>query len=361
MKKYLFTAAVALMATAMQAQNAEYVITGTAPANAKMVYYYDNGQYRKTDSATVSNGKFQLNGTKPLNTFITVATDASHSITVINDRTPITVNLNNQSVTGSAQNVQFVALQKQQSKQDEKMMEIYKKYQEIAADMTIEGQTKKATFEKQMEQLQEQQVQDILKFTNTHKTSVTPAYFLGQMFYSLSYNDLVSILDNTCAYYNHPMMEGAKRQLVSLGKRRPGLQFTDLAMHDTEGKPAKLSQWVGKGNYVLVDFWASWCGPCRQEMPNVVDAYKRYHAAKGFDVVGVSFDSKADAWKKGIADLQLPWHNISDLKGWKCAAAEIYGINSIPSNILVDPSGQIVAHDLRGSKLVEKLKEIFGY
>ena len=93
--------------------------------------------------------------------------------------------------------------------------------------MTIEGQTKKATFEKQMEQLQEQQVQDILKFTNTHKTSVAPAYFLGQMFYSLSYNDLVSVLDNTCAYYTHPMMEGAKRQLVSLGKRRPGLQFTE--------------------------------------------------------------------------------------------------------------------------------------
>ena len=186
MKKYLFTAAVALMATAMQAQNAEYVITGTVPANAKMVYYYDNGQFRKTDSATVSNGKFQLNGTKPLNTFITVATDASHSITVINDRTPITVNLNNQSVTGSAQNVQFVALQKQQSKQDEKMMNIYKKYQEIAADMTIEGQTKKATFEKQMEQLQEQQVQDILKFTNTHKTSVAPAYFVRQRIKHLS-------------------------------------------------------------------------------------------------------------------------------------------------------------------------------
>ena len=96
-------------------------------------------------------------------------------------------------------------------------------------------------------------------------------------------------------------------------------------------------------------------------MPNVVDAYKRYHEAKGFDVVGVSFDSKADAWKKGIADLQLPWHNISDLKGWKCAAAEIYGVNSIPSNILVDPSGQIIAHDLRGTKLADKLKEIFGY
>ena len=176
----------------------------------------------------------------------------------------------------------------------------------------------------------------------------------------LDYNELKGLLAESAPYYNHPAMTNAKRQLKALEKRMPGKMFTDLTMNDTGGKARKLSEWCGKGNYVLIDFWASWCGPCRQEMPNVVANYEKYHS-KGFEIVGVSFDNNGEAWKNAIKTLNMNWPNISDLKGWKSEGAAAYGINSIPSNVLLDGEGKIVAADLRGNGLGAKLKEIYGF
>ena len=111
-----------------------------------------------------------------------------------------------------------------------------------------------------------------------------------------------------------------------------------------------LSELVGKSKLLMVDFWASWCGPCRAENPNVVKAYNNYHE-KGFDVLGVSLDMEKENWIKAIEDDGLIWHNISDLKYWNNEAAKAYGISSIPSNLLLDENGIIVAKNLRGDDL----------
>jgi thiol-disulfide isomerase/thioredoxin len=113
------------------------------------------------------------------------------------------------------------------------------------------------------------------------------------------------------------------------------------------------------GNYVLVDFWASWCSPCRAENPNVVAAWKKY-SDKGFDVVGVSFDKEYDSWIKAIKDDNLEWAHVSDLKYWNSAAGKLYGIKSIPQNILIDPLGIIIAKNLRGEDLHTELEELLG-
>ena len=198
----------------------------------------------------------------------------------------------------------------------------------------------------------------IKEIIRDNRDNELPAKYIKDAMYQFSYEELKNALDPKTVYYNHPDVAPAKMLLAGYEKRKPGIQFHELSMKDPADKDVTLSQWVGKGNYVLVDFWASWCGPCRKEMPYVITAYEQFHP-KGFEVVGVSFDQKKDAWINAIQQMGMQWPQMSDLKGWKCAASDLYGVSSIPSNVLVDPQGKIVAMDLRGEKLLNKLKEIY--
>ena len=132
---------------------------------------------------------------------------------------------------------------------------------------------------------------------------------------------------------------------------------TDIQLPDTNGKMRKLSDYVGKGKYVLIDFWASWCGPCRREMPNVKKLYDAYKS-KGFDIVGLSLDQDKAAWLAAIKKLDLPWHHLSDLKYWDSLAASTYGINSIPATLLIGPDGKVIASGLDAEGVAKKLDEL---
>ena len=155
-----------------------------------------------------------------------------------------------------------------------------------------------------------------------------------------------------------PVFKQMAETAAALKRTAIGQPFVDLKMNDPEGNAIALSDYAGKGKYILVDFWSSWCGSCRAEMPNVKAAYETYHA-KGFDVVGVSFDSNHEDWVKAIKDLDLPWVQMSDLKGWDSAGAKAYAVSGVPHTVLLDPKGSIVAINLRGEDLDEKLAELF--
>ena len=134
-----------------------------------------------------------------------------------------------------------------------------------------------------------------------------------------------------------------------------GSMAIPFSQKDTEGKLVSLASF--KGKYVLVDFWASWCGPCRQENPNVVRAFNRFKA-KNFTVLGISLDQDKSRWLQAIKDDGLTWTHLSDLQYWSNAVAQLYKIQSIPANMLIDPTGKIIGKNLRGEDLIQTLATI---
>lgn len=139
---------------------------------------------------------------------------------------------------------------------------------------------------------------------------------------------------------------------IGIGKVAP-----EIALPDPSGNVKTLSSL--RGNYVLLDFWASWCGPCRHENPNVVRLYNKYKSNK-FEILGVSLDAEKDAWLKAIEKDKLTWQHVSDLKNWQSSVVPLYQIQGIPFTVLLDPDGKIIAKNLRGAELENKLAEIFG-
>lgn len=348
------------------AQKPGYVVSGAVegvPDGTKVYIAEMQGffSFVPFDSTLVKNGKYEMKGQQkqPAMRFVMAVVDKSDPLMAqfILENTHITINLTKDPkktvVIGGRDNELWAEFNRKEEVYNLKVEPIWK----VANDST-KTQVERDEAQQKMEGLNKVQNAEHTQFLIDHIPSGVSSILLGYYYAQLDEPTLVKILalmKEKCP--NDEVYREIVREREVNKNTGIGAQYTDIALNTPEGKLIKVSDFVGKNKVTMIDFWASWCGPCRQEMPNVIKAYNEYRD-KGFAVVGVSLDSDKEAWKDAIQKLGIPWPQMSDLKGWQSAGAALYNVRSIPATVLIDQDGKIIAKDLRGEELEAKLKEI---
>ena len=228
---------------------------------------------------------------------------------------------------------------------------------EAMGDTTLSDEQKEAK-QKEGAQLEEQYDNAIKEAVKKNITNPVGVFLFKQTFYNNSTAENTELLEQIPANFQNDEAIVRIKDLTDKQKKTAvGTKFIDFEMKTPDGKPVKLSDYVGKGKVVLVDFWASWCGPCRREIPNLVETYAKYKG-KNFEIVGVSLDQDDAAWKDAIKKLNMTWPQMSDLKFWQSEGAQLYAVNSIPHTVLIDGEGTIIARGLHGEELQAKIAEV---
>ena len=363
----LMLAAAAMGALACSGNNVKYDVTGAnAPQDGAKVYLVDQITSEPIDSAVVAAGAFKMKGKAAKDAFLAVNTDDfDWNFLFFNDGKPVVMDYAGKTVTGSDLNNKLTEC-------DLANTDAYAEYNAVINAFTAlpkeEQQAKMEEFMPKYQAALEKYKDFYIDMIEENKDNLVPVAFIQQVRSLAGPDKFNELLDSDAAFAQHPYVLNLKKKIEeSEAKRKEaeekkqaiiGQKFLDLEEADPDGNMHKLSEYVGQGKWVLVDFWASWCGPCKNEMPNVVNAYKKFHD-KGFEVVGLSFDREKDPWVKAITEWEMPWIHLSDLKYWQTVASEVYNVNSIPDNLLIDPEGTVVARCLRGEDLEAKLAEIF--
>ncbi|PWS28620.1 thioredoxin [Pedobacter yonginense] len=371
MKRILFL--LALLPGLVKAQNA-YTISGSVleikePAKAYLAMYTAAG-FKDVDSTEIKNGNFLFRGTvaEPQSAIIAIRRNGAKYSGSQNDYQSFFIENSNITIVGKDSIKDAIikgSVSNQENREQEEMVRplinniisLQNRY----GKKTIEGVYLKSAEERKKAGDSIQNFVSAIKaihvkFAETHLNS-----FMGLYTYNLYVLDskfdpaqVEPLFKKFSASLQSSPLGTRTAEKIEIGKRKQaGVKATDFTQMDMNGKPFTLSSLRGK--YVLVDFWASWCVPCRAENPYVVKAYNALKD-KNFEIVSVSLDQGKAAWLAAIKADGMPWIHVSDLKYWKNAVAEMYGISSVPQNILINPEGVIIAKNLRGDDLLNKIQ-----
>ena len=362
MKKLTYLLAAAAVFAACNSGNQGYTVTGTiegaTDGDTVFLQTVEGRQLVKLDSAVITNGTFTFKGTQDTaaNRYLTYSPAGAEGMIMDffleNGKINVALTKDNDSATGTANNDAYQIVRAQINDISKKMNAIY----EAMGNTSLSDEQKEAK-QKEGAQLEEQYDKAIKEGVQKNITNPVGVFLFKQTFYNNSTDENEALLQQIPAnFQNDETIVRIKEMTDKQKKTAVGTQFVDFEMQTPEGKTVKLSDYVGKGKVVLVDFWASWCGPCRREMPNLVETYAKYKG-KNFEIVGVSLDQDGAAWKEAIKKLDMTWPQMSDLKFWQSEGAQLYAVNSIPHTVLIDGSGKIIARGLHGEELQAKIAE----
>ncbi|HEX2974300.1 MAG TPA: TlpA disulfide reductase family protein [Bacteroidales bacterium] len=360
---YLLFAAIFIGACSSETH---YVVKGKIKGSDTIKFYLmkrEGGQTVTIDSAVSKNGSFTMKGGKidypQLVQLVAGNTRSRASFYLENSKIKIEGTLDSlfdAKISGSKTQDEYQRFIDENKPLSDSYADLYSQYQ--AASQT--GDTAKvAEIEKSASEIEKQMTALQKKFVKENPSSYVSPSILTSLSYEMDGEELDSVINKFDAKIaDLPQVKSLKERAeamkaVSVGKKAP-----DFTLNDVNGNPVSLSSKIGS-KLLLIDFWAAWCGPCRQENPNLVKVYNTFNK-NGFEVLGVSLDQRKEDWVKAIADDKLTWTHVSDLQYWNNAAAKLYAVSAIPANFLLDENGTIIGRNLRSEDLYNKVNQILG-
>lgn len=315
------------------------------------------------DSTSLREGKFRFRGRVKTPDLYGIKVGSNEDLILLfleNSTISITGNydrLSESKVEGSSNHDLIVAFNHKFEEKNQKIQDITFRYQSAAMNGILTPSLEEDLIS-EYNAANEEILSFIKGFVKENNKSVVAAFItMRHLVPVISVEALDSIVSTFPESIHTSTYVTQAKEMLEVEKRNAiGQPYTDFTLPDTNGKPITLSNLVGS-KYLLVDFWAAWCGPCRNKNPQLVELYSQYKE-KGLEIIGVSLDNSRDAWINAITQDGLTWLQVSDLRGWESDVARLYGIRSIPANVLLDSNGIIVAKNLRDSQFQEKFSEL---
>lgn len=359
-RKYLFAATFWILSCT---SGSHYTINCKIEGSDGMAFYLmkrNSGQTEILDSAVSQNGSFSMKGRAVSYPVIVqlIAGNRGKQVEFYLENSVITVigkidSLDQAEVTGSKTQDEYNSLLLKYDDLNDLYSDTYREYKQAEE---VKNAGRMETEERKIDSVKDEIIVLQKDYIKGHPGSYIIPAILTNLSNDLGPDTLDSLLN--CIDISVASLPEVKilsdrikrMRMVSIGRKAP-----DFTLNDPAGKPVSLSSRIGS-RLLLIDFWASWCEPCRKENPNIVKVYNEFHD-KGFDILGVSLDRNQEDWTKAISDDRLIWTHVSDLRYWQNEAVQLYAINSIPSNFLLDDRGIIIGKDLYGKELYDKVKK----